>query len=468
MELRTRTLLLLVLVASVSATPVEKSQHEEGTELEDTTQKDIETSTPLDTITAAEEDLNNDDLGKADKQENVKVDYTGAQVWNVATNKTGVRALLSRMRRRHLISTWGGNQSSVDILVYSNALDNVTRIFKKEKILYEIIIDDLQERINRENPPLDDEELQLQDRRGHRMTWKQYHRLDDIYGFLDYLSKTYPSLITVRNVGKSHEGRDIKVLKLSNGNTNNKAIFIDGGIHAREWISPSTVTFFINQFAENFDVESDDIKNIDWYFIPVLNPDGYEFTHTVDRMWRKNRKPAGITRICSGTDLNRNFGYKWGGKGSSSNPCSEIYGGKGPFSEPESKAMSDFIKTSGANFTAYLTYHSYGQYILYPWGYDNLLPPDYKELDRVGKNMAKAIEQTRSTRYKVGSSSNLLYPAAGGSDDWAKAIGIKYAYTIELSDTGRNGFVLPTEYIVPVAMESLAGLRALVKEIHNE
>nr|USU81839.1 M14 metal carboxypeptidase 8 [Antheraea pernyi] len=274
------------------------------------------------------------------REELQKVDYSGAQIWKVSTKKTGTRATIGRLRRRNLISTWGGNQTSIDILIKLNTLENVTRVFKRENIGYEVVIEDLQKRINEENPPLDDNEMELQDRRGHRMTWKQYHRLDDIHGFMDFLAKTYPSIVSVKSIGKSFEGRDLKVLRISDGKPTNKAVFIDGGIHAREWISPATVTYFIYQIVENYDVESDDIKNIDWYFLPVVNPDGYEYTHTVDRLWRKNRKPGYSNKSCTGTDLNRNFGYRWGGKGASNSPCSEIYRGSKAFSEPETEALS--------------------------------------------------------------------------------------------------------------------------------
>ncbi|XP_039756453.1 carboxypeptidase B-like [Pararge aegeria] len=404
-------------------------------------------------------------LARAAEAGNVKVDYSGAQLWKVSTEKNGVRVILGRLKRRNLISTWAGNQSYVDVLIKPNAMANVTRVFARENISYDIIIDDLQKRINEENPPLDENEIELQDRRGHRMTWKQYHRLEDIHGFLDYLAKTYPKIVSVNTIGKSYEGKDLKILRISDGNPNNKAVFIDGGIHAREWISPATVTYFINQIAENFDEESDDMKQIDWYFLPVVNPDGYEYTHLVDRLWRKNRKPSFTGRQCFGTDLNRNFGYRWGGKGASNNPCSEIFRGSRSFSEPESRAVSEFIKTSVANFSAYLTYHSYGQYLLYPWGYDNAVPPDHKDLDVVGKSIAEAIERAGGSKYSVGSSSGLLYPASGGSDDWVKAQGVKYTFTIELSDTGRYGFILPTTKIEPVARESLAGLRVLASYV---
>lgn len=140
---------------------------------------------------------------------------------------------------------------------------------------------------------------------GHRLTWKAYHRLSDIYGYLDFLATSYPSLVSVKSIGSSVEGRPLKLIKISNGNPGNKAIWIDGGIHAREWISPATVTFLIEYLIQNFETEAKAINSVDWHILPVANPDGYEYSHTHDRLWRKNRA---INGRCEGTDLNRNFG----------------------------------------------------------------------------------------------------------------------------------------------------------------
>lgn len=137
------------------------------------------------------------------------------------------------------------------------------------------------------------------------MTWHAYHKFEDISGYLDYLAETYPQLCSVYTIGKSNQGRDLKVLKISNGKPGNKAIWIDGGIHAREWISPASVTYIINHLVLNYDSESEQIQNIDWYFLPVANPDGYVYSHHNDRLWRKNRARSGL---CAGTDLNRNYG----------------------------------------------------------------------------------------------------------------------------------------------------------------
>lgn len=178
--------------------------------------------------------------------------------------------------------------------------------------------------------------------------------------------------------------------RISNGNPRNKAIWIDGGIHAREWISPASVTYFVNDLIEKWDDQPAHIRNVNWYVLPVHNPDGYEYSHRSDRLWRKNRGGAGS---CFGVDLNRNYGYKWGGKGTSRNPCQEIFAGRAGFSEPETAAVKRFFDSNQGKFSAFLTFHSYGQYILHPWGYDDVVPPDYKDLDRVGKEAA-AVSST--------------------------------------------------------------------------
>lgn len=151
------------------------------------------------------------------------------------------------------------------------------------------------------------------------------------------------------------------------------------------------MTYIVNDLVENWDDQPAYIRNINWYVLPVLNPDGYEYTHRTDRLWRKNRNTA--TGRCAGVDLNRNYGYKWGGKGTSRNPCQEIFAGQHAFSEPESAANKRFFDRTDEQFFGFLTFHSYGQYILHPWGYDDVVPPDYQDLERVGKEGAKVSSE---------------------------------------------------------------------------
>ncbi|CAG2163161.1 unnamed protein product [Oppiella nova] len=134
-------------------------------------------------------------------------------------------------------------------------------------------------------------------------------------------------------------------------------------IHAREWISSATNQFFAQELVQRSESDADvkDLLNtFDFYILPVLNADGYEYTHTDNRMWRKTRQP-------NGTDPNRNFAYQWGGQGASTNACADTYRGTKAFSEPETKAVSDFVLSKGTKVKAYLAVHSYGQYWLYPW-----------------------------------------------------------------------------------------------------
>ncbi|XP_070517045.1 carboxypeptidase B isoform X2 [Cardiocondyla obscurior] len=360
-------------------------------------------------------------------------------------------------------SIWTNEPSTTDIFVRNYMIGNVDSILKNCGIKYEVLINDVQDAIDDENMPLSMQmQAELEGRNGHRMEWSSYHRLDDILGYLDYLAETYPDVCSVQTIGKSVEGRLLKVLRISNGKTNAPAIWIDGGIHAREWISPAAVTYIIDYLVEN-----SDSLTTDYYILPVVNPDGYEYSFTSDRLWRKNRR-AGSR--CAGIDLNRNFGYRWGGKGTSKNMCHETYPGSKLFSEPETDAIRNFFEASSANFKAYVSFHSYGQYILYPWGYDQRLPPDYLDLDKAGRQMAEAMKKATGdkTSYTVGNSAITLYPAAGGSDDWAKALlKIKYTYTVELRDTGRHGFILPARYIIPTAKEALAAIQVITDVVQT-
>ncbi|XP_014230660.1 carboxypeptidase B-like [Trichogramma pretiosum] len=394
-----------------------------------------------------------------------RVTYDGAQIWRIAAD-SGKDEFLDYLQDRGDLSLWSGNRSLIDVLVLPDVIPRVSRFLRQRNIDYDVVITDLQLAINQENPVRTPEEIdELVGRNGHRMEWDSYHRLEDIHEYMDYLANTYPQVCSVMSIGKSVQGRDLKVIRISRGLSNAPALWIDGGIHAREWISPAAVTYLIDYLVEH----SDQLQE-DYYILPVVNPDGYEYTFRGDRLWRKNRANPQKGGSCIGVDLNRNFGYRWGGMGTSKQPCREIYAGSGAFSEPETRAIKDFFQTSAANFQAYLTFHSYGQYILYPWGYDRRVPPDYKELEAVGRRMAEAMRLAggANSHYTVGNSATTLYAAAGGADDWAKANQkIKYTYTVELRDRGQNGFVLPAKYIKPTAEEAIAAVQVVAKAIRG-
>ncbi|XP_012270225.1 carboxypeptidase B-like isoform X2 [Orussus abietinus] len=370
---------------------------------------------------------------------------------------------------------------STDVAVAPGLLADVKRFLKKQKIDFEILIPDLQRTIARQNPKMSKEQrVDLVTSQGHPMTWKRYHRYGEISKYLNFLALRYPHLVELVTIGRSYEGQEIKLARVSSGANENgrkkPAIWIDAGMHAREWIGSAVATYILRQLVEKNATHARFLKSTDWIILPVANPDGYEFSHTGDRLWRKTRSTRDddeeeVARWfwtkCEGVDPNRNFGYQWGvetASGASSDPCHETYAGPEAFSEPETRAIADYIMANRRDIRVYLTLHSYSQMWLVPWSYTRAKPSDYSELVNVAKKAADATAKIHGTRYKVGSSSELLHPISGASDDWAKAIaGIKYSYTMELRDRGTYGFLLPASQIVPTAREAWAGIRAIAR-----
>uniref|UniRef100_A0A0A9YSJ1 Carboxypeptidase B n=2 Tax=Lygus hesperus TaxID=30085 RepID=A0A0A9YSJ1_LYGHE len=302
------------------------------------------------------------------------------------------------------------------------------------------------------------------------ITFQRYSTVDQIDAYLDYLKGRYPELVDVQTIGQSVEGRKIRVVKIQPRiavKGPRPKILVDAGIHAREWIAPAVALYMINQLVENNHLYKNLTENLEWHIIPLLNPDGYAYSMTEDRMWRKNRANTSNPQ-CPGVDLNRNFDIFFGGQGTSQDPCDETYTGAGPFSEPEARALRDYAMSLN-HIRLYLTLHSYGQYFLYPWGFGDSLPRDWKDLDKLGRIAQHAVQKVRGTKYRVGSSTRLLGAAAGGSDDWMKGrAGVKYSYTVELPGGGERGFDLPSSRILGVSQETWEGLRTMANYIGHE
>lgn len=112
--------------------------------------------------------------------------------------------------------------------------------------------------------------------------FNRYYRFNEINDYLDELATNYPNLVTVKTIGKSYENRDLKTITISDDQSNEpkKTILVDAGIHSREWIAPSTALYIVNQLVEHYSENKNLLKNLNWVVLPVVNPDGYEFTHT--------------------------------------------------------------------------------------------------------------------------------------------------------------------------------------------
>lgn len=207
------------------------------------------------------------------------------------------------------------------------------------------------------------------------------------------------------------------------------------------------------------------VDSFNWFILPVFNVDGYEYTWTKNRNWRKTRSKHGL---CTGVDPNRNWDYEWCKEGASKDPCSDMYCGPKAFSEVEVKGVADFIMKNSKMMKGFIDFHSFSQLWMSPWGYTTKLPPDFKDQDKGSELAVEALEKVFGTKYQHGSIANTIYVASGSSADWTYgAAKIKYSYGVELRDTGKYGFLLPPDQIIPSGKETLEALIALANFVVN-
>ncbi len=291
-----------------------------------------------------------------------------------------------------------------------------------------------------------------------------YHQYDNGVGsilwYMNQLVLRYPALVTMVEVGITVEGRTIWGLRITGDTAVNKpAVLIVGCQHAREWITSTTGAYFATHLLQNYGVDSlvtELVDNVEFYIIPVVNIDGFEYSwlDSSTRLWRKNRRDNSDGSW--GVDLNRNWGVGWGGTGSGSSPWSELYHGSGPFSEPETASLRDFI-LEHSNIRSFWDIHSFSQLILWPYGYTAELPLDADYYLQVGLSMQAAIYGVHGRSYGAGPTYTAIYPTAGGSLDWVYDYQDALAFGLEMRpqqfDPGNVGFELPAEEIIEANQE---------------
>ncbi len=290
---------------------------------------------------------------------------------------------------------------------------------------------------------------------GGYTVWRSWDEPGGIRDQLVDVAAKNPQVAKLVKIGTTIQGRDILAIKLTQGargiaDGSRPAVLYSATQHAREWIATEVDRRLMNWYLDRWRANDPDVKKLlqttELWFVPVANPDGYQFTFDHERLWRKNlRDVNGDGQITSGdgVDLNRNFPNHWGydEEGSSSITSSETYRGTGPVSEPETAAMKGLLDRIG--FAFQVNYHSNGQWLLYAEGWQIGTPTAD---DPIYYAMSGNLDKPAIKDFHPGLSSDVLYVTNGETTDYAHVTTGALAWTPELSEGCDGcGFVFPDD-----------------------
>jgi carboxypeptidase T len=279
--------------------------------------------------------------------------------------------------------------------------------------------------------------------------YEGYHNYKEMGDDIAAEVAAHPNLITEFSIGQSYEGRDILAALITKDaptyTSGRPEVLYDGLHHAREHLTVEETLAIMHLFVDGYANKPKIKKLVNnraiWIIFDV-NPDGGQYDISGDQFhyWRKNRQPNQGSQYI-GTDLNRNYDYKWGCcGGSSGDPSSEIYRGASPFSAPETTALSDFVNSrvigGTQRITASISFHTYGELVMWPYGYTFTdVPPDMTQEDhdvfvKVGTTMA--TDTCLNGDCYTPQQSSDLYITDGTSVDWLYGVHKIFAFTIEM------------------------------------
>jgi len=386
------------------------------------------------------------------------VDYTGYQVLRITVSDLKQFESIQSLVRDVWTCFLKGR--TIDVCVSPEERKRL----QKAGYTWQVLIEDVQALI-------DQQRSDFQPQGG---LFERYLTLGEVYRAMRALADQNPRLVQMLTIGTSVEGRPIHALRITRDPRgarvyrNRPQIVFNACQHAREWITVSLALYIAYSLVAHY---GSDARVTDWlqrtevYVIPVVNPDGYVYTWTTDRLWRKNRRYLGTNsqgQPLYGVDLNRNWGFQWGGIGSSGQRSSETYRGSAPFSEPETYSLSRWL-LSLPTLRAHIDIHSYSQLILWPWGYTDRLPYHQTTFERVGLQMQSLIESVHGMNYIAGPIYTTIYPTSGNSCDWVYGVRGALSFAFELRDTGQYGFLLPPDQILPNSEEVYPATLSLIE-----
>jgi carboxypeptidase T len=279
----------------------------------------------------------------------------------------------------------------------------------------------------------------------------KYHNYAEMVADIQAVEAAHSDIVDVFSIGKSYQGRDIWVAKISDNVATDEAepeVLFDALHHAREHMTVEQAIYLLHLLANNYGTDASItnlVNNREVWIIFAVNPDGFVYdltctggSHPPYCAWRKNRQPnTGTSAI--GTDLNRNYSYRFGCcGGSSGSPSSITYRGRKAFSAPETQVVRDFVlsrRIGGIQqIKAHVTLHTNGELVLWPYGYTRTnIPSDMTALDHQAfVAMGRAMASRNG--YKAEQSSD-LYITDGDQIDWLYGSQRIFSFTWELFPT---------------------------------
>ena len=256
----------------------------------------------------------------------------------------------------------------------------------------------------------------------------RYQNPDKIEDFVKDIHARYPDITELKVIGKTLEGREIHAIKISDHAKQDEVeptVLFNGMHHAREVMTPEITTDIVSYLTSNYGQKAEVtqwVNETEIWVIPMFNLDGNNKMWSEDSMWRKN------TRNGHGVDINRNYPQGWNScKGSSANTGAQDYRGTAPASEPETQAMMNFVSEIKPVFN--ISYHSYSEIVIYPYGCRPLKTPTGEAVTEIGAEIGKKLN------YKPGTAWELLYNADGGDIDWMYVNHQVIPYVIEVNST---------------------------------
>jgi len=357
--------------------------------------------------------------------------------------------------------------SETDVMVPANKMEFVQAALDKVGLQHDIKIADVQADMEAHEAEI---KMRSEDKFYDLYNWNTY---DQILDAVDDFVASCPSgySCTRESMGSSYQGRDIPALVIRSGNK--PLVYLDSLIHCREWLAGSTTLLLADRLINGNDAEAERLRSTyNWYIAPVINPDGYVYTWSNERLWRKNRQPNSGS-VCVGTDLNRNFDANWRFSGTSTSPCSDTYGGSAPASGVETAIVQNTLQSLSGELYGVVSYHAYARMWLHAYGYTTVAggstcatPGQYGTINAVALAARNAVQSTGGQSWTYGPVCTVIYPASGSTVDYAyDKVGAIYAYTPEVRGTS---FAPPASEISPNYLEMWAGLVAMVDEIANQ